>query len=429
MTAAGRRQARAGERAVRADGFRVILAIGEYRALWFGQAQSIAGDQVARVALTVLVYSRTHSPLLTALTYAASFLPWLAGGLVLAGLADRWPRRTVMVSCDAARGALAALMAVPGVPLPAMVALLFLVTLLDGPFTSARAGTFRDILPGARYRVGLAITTSTLTAAMVAGYAAGGILVGAIGARPSLALDAATYVVSALVIRLAVAARPAARDRGGPPGTRLLPGLTLVFGDRRLRTCMLFGWLVAVYTVPSALAVPVAASLGGGPAAAGLVFAAGPLGIAAGAVVYNRAGAVRQARWMGPLAVLCCGSLALFAVRPGLAWSLVIITVSGAFGSFQLAANAGFMAALRRDQQAQAFGVAQAGIATMQGLSYLAAGAAAGAAPPAVVIAVWGSTGAAAALALAVSWRPYAQAALAGEDPAAAAAAAAAGPA
>ena len=419
MTAAGRRQARAGERAAPAGGFRVILAIGEYRALWFGQAQSIAGDQVARVALTVLVYSRTHSPLLTALTYAASFLPWLAGGLVLAGLADRWPRRQVMVSCDAARGALAALMAVPGVPLPAMVALLFLVTLLDGPFTSARAGTFRDILPGDRYRVGLAITTSTMMAAMVAGYAAGGILVGAIGTRPSLALDAATYVVSALVIRLAVAARPAARDPGGPHGTRLLPGLTLVFGDRRLRTCMLFGWLVAVYTVPSALAVPVAASLGGGPAAAGLIFAAGPLGIAAGTVAYNRAGAARQARWMGPLAVLCCGSLALFAVRPGLAWSLVIITVSGALGSFQLAANNVFMAALRRDQQAQAFGVAQAGMATAQGLSYLAAGAAAGAAPPSAVIAVWGSTGAVAALALAVSWRPCARAA-AGGDPAAA---------
>ena len=69
----------------------------------------------------MLVYSRTRSPLLTALTYTASVLPWLAGGLVLAGLADRWPRRPVMVSCDAARGALAALMTVPGVPLPAMV--------------------------------------------------------------------------------------------------------------------------------------------------------------------------------------------------------------------------------------------------------------------------------------------------------------------
>ena len=134
---------------------------------------------------------------------------------------------------------------------------------------------------------------------------------------------------------MAVAARPAARDRrpARQPGCCRI--LTLVFASRRLRTCMLFGWLVAVYTVPSALAVPVAASLGGGAAAAGLIFAAGPFGIAAGTVAYNRAGAARQARWMGPLAVLCCGSLALFAVRPGLAWSLVIITVSGALGSFQ----------------------------------------------------------------------------------------------
>ena len=407
MTAVGRRPARDGERAVGSSGFSQVLASGEYRALWFGQAQSLAGDQVARVALTVLVYSRTRSPLLTAAAYTASVLPWLAGGLVLAGLADRWPRRRVMVACDAARGGLAALMTVPGMPLPAMTGLLFAVTLLDGPFNSARAGTLRDILPGDRYRAGVAVTMSTFMAAMVAGYAAGGILVAAIGARPSLLLDAATYLVSAVLIRGAVAARPAARQRGGRP----LQVLTLVFASRRLRTCMLFGWLAGVYTVPAALAVPAAASQGGGPAAAGLFFAAGPLGTAAGAALYHRAGAARQARWMGPLAVLCCASLALFAARPGLAVSLVIITGSGAAGCFQVAANAGFMTALRRDQQAQAFGVAQAGIAAVQTLSYLAAGAAAGAAGPAVVIAAWGIAGAAAALALAASWRPYARAA------------------
>jgi len=412
MTAAGRRPARDGERAAGVSGFSQVLASGEYRALWFGQAQSLAGDQVARVALTVLVYSQTRSPLLTAAAYTASVLPWLAGGLFLAGLADRWPRRRVMVSCDMARGGLAALMTVPGVPLPAMTALLFTVTLLDGPFNSARAGTLRDILPGDRYRAGVAVTMSTFMAAVVAGYTVGGILVAAIGARPSLLLDAATYLVSGALTRIAVAARPAARR----PGGRSAQALTLVFASRRLRTCMLFGWLAGIYTVPAALAVPAAASLGGGPAAAGLVSAAGPLGTAAGAALFHCAGPGRQARSMGPLAVLCCASLALFAARPGLAGSLAIITGSGVLGCFQVAANAGFMTALRRDQQAQAFGVAQAGMAAVQSLSYLAAGAAAGAATPAVVIAAWGITGAA-ALALTACWRPYARPAVPGGDP------------
>jgi len=88
---------------------------------------------------------------------------------------------------------------------------------------------------------------------------------------------------------------------------------------------------------------------------------------------------------MGPLAALCCGSLALFLARPGLAWSLAIIAASGAFGCYQVAANTGLMRPLQRAQQARAFGVATASIWTSQGLAYLAAGAAADVLPPAVV--------------------------------------------
>ncbi len=387
-------------------GFRAVLAMGEYRAVWAGQALSMIGDQLARVALAVLVYDRTTSPLLTAVTYAGSFLPWLAGGLVLAAAADRWPRRTVLVACDAARAVMVAVMAAPGIPLAAMVALLYAVTLLDGPFYAARSATYADILPAGAYRAGITIAGATGQAAVVTGFAAGGVMAAAIGARPVLAIDAATFAVSALLIRFATAARPPAAAGAAPLAARVAAGPKLVFADRRLRTCMLLGWLSAAYSVPAALAVPYAARLGAGPAAAGLLFAAGPLGTAAGTAAWGRwAGPGRQARWMGPLAVLCCGTLVLFAARPGLGWSLAIIAASGALGCYQATANAMFMQALARHQQAQAFGVATAGIWTVAGLAYLAAGAAAEIVPPALVIAASGAAGAAAALALAASWR------------------------
>ena len=69
--------------------FRHIFANPEFRALWLAQLLSVAGDQLARVAITVLVYDRTRSPFWTALTYAVTLLPWLVGGLALSGLADR----------------------------------------------------------------------------------------------------------------------------------------------------------------------------------------------------------------------------------------------------------------------------------------------------------------------------------------------------
>src|SRR5262245_51548455 len=82
------------------------LSIVEFRALWLAYAQSIVGDQLARVALSILVFNRTGSPAWTAITYALTFLPALVAGVLLSGLADRHPRREVMMGADLARGGL-----------------------------------------------------------------------------------------------------------------------------------------------------------------------------------------------------------------------------------------------------------------------------------------------------------------------------------
>jgi len=68
--------------------YREVFAIGEFRALWSAQVLSFAGDQFAQVAIAILVYGRTHSPFLTALAYALTYLPPIAGGPLLSGLAD-----------------------------------------------------------------------------------------------------------------------------------------------------------------------------------------------------------------------------------------------------------------------------------------------------------------------------------------------------
>ena len=104
--------------------FRDVFAVPEFRALWFSEILSVTGDRLALVALTLLVYSRTGSPLLAALTYAAGYLPWVIGGLFLADVADRRPRRSVMVACDAVRAVLVAAMVIPHTPIWALVALL-----------------------------------------------------------------------------------------------------------------------------------------------------------------------------------------------------------------------------------------------------------------------------------------------------------------
>jgi hypothetical protein len=109
--------------------------------------------------------------------------------------------------------------------------------------------------------------------------------------------------------------------------------------------------------------------------------------------------------WMGPLAILTCASLVLIALRPGLAVSLVIFSLSAAFGVYQVAANTEFVIRVPNERRAQAFGIASMGVVVGQGAGFTAAGAAAEVVPPAVVIAVGGAIGAAVAIALTLRWR------------------------
>src|SRR5450755_1362052 len=99
-----------------------LFAVGEFRALWLAQVLSVIGDQLARVALTLLVYDKTRSALLAAVTFAASVVPIFIGGIFLAGLADRFPRRQVMIICDMARLTLVLAMIIPGLPIAVLVA-------------------------------------------------------------------------------------------------------------------------------------------------------------------------------------------------------------------------------------------------------------------------------------------------------------------
>src|SRR5690348_3264538 len=191
--------------------FGEVFAVGEFRALWLAQVLSVAGDQLARVALTLLVYDRTHSALLAAVTFAASVVPAFVGGITLSGIADRLPRRRVIIACDLIRVALVAVMAVSGIPIALLVVLLFLVTLVGAPFQSARAALYPDILTGDLYVLGTAVTLTTLQFAQVLGFALGGAVVGFFGFRVSLLIDAATFALSALITGIWVRSRPAGR--------------------------------------------------------------------------------------------------------------------------------------------------------------------------------------------------------------------------
>jgi MFS family permease len=381
--------------------------VPEFRALWAAQVLSVGGDQLARVALTVLVYAHTGSALLAAAAYAASIAPQFLGGLLLSGLADRWPRRSVMIVCDLARVPLAALMAVPGMPTTALIGLLCAVTALGAPFGSARAAIVPDVL-GDAFPLGTAITMTTYQAAQVAGFVAGGAVVGLFGARAAICIDAGTFLASAAIVALGVRSRPAPAagrrapvtdHRGAKNGEGLLATARLLLGQRAVRVPLLLGLLSAAYNVPKAIAVPLARAAGGGPAAAGVVMAAPALGAALGVTALTiLAGPDTRQRLTLPLAFGACAILTAVGLQPGLPGILVILLASGLCDSYQVGVNAAFVAAVPDERRSQAFGLAIAGMQLGQGAAMVLAGAVASHASPWLAVTVAGAVGAAASL-------------------------------
>jgi hypothetical protein len=286
--------------------------------------------------------------------------------------------------------------------------LLFLVTLVGAPFTSARAAIYPDVLTGERYVMGTAVTLTTYQFAQVLGFAAGGAVVGFFGTHLSLIVDAATFAASALIVRARVRTRPAPAAGGRHEPSRLagmITGARLVLARPALRIPMLFGWLAAFYNVPEGVVTPLARDLHGGAALVGVILAAEALGETMGAIVIGRFVApVTRLRVMGPLAVTGCGILALFSLQPDLPASLLILFTSGLASGYQIAANAAFVTAAPREQRSQAFGLAQGGMSLGQGTLMILGGAVADHFAPAWVIAVCGTIGAVVALAIAVGW-------------------------
>lgn len=388
--------------------YREVFAVGEFRALWAASALSYVGDQLAQVALAVLVYYRTGSPLLTAITYALTYLPPIVGGPILSGLADLFPRRTVMVVCDVIRTGLLALMALKSMPFSALCVLVFFSVLLGAPFTAARAALLPDILEGDKYVAGSAINNITHQATQVVGFLAGGAIVAGMGAQAALVIDAVTFAVSAVILLAWVRGRPAA-GAGVQESISLWrntrDGARLVFGDPTLRSLVSFAWLCGFYVIPEGLAAPYANTFGGSPFIVGVLMSAMPVGMIIGVFVFSRF--VRPSdriRSMGWMSMLACAPLIGSGLHPSL-WAVVALwALSGAGSAYQLAANAAFVAAVPPAGRGQAFGLAQSGILAGQGLGILIGGGAAQLLGPETVVALAGVAGLFAASILTLTW-------------------------
>ncbi|MEV4143077.1 MFS transporter [Amycolatopsis sp. NPDC049691] len=389
--------------------FREVFGIAEFRALWLAELLSMAGDQLARVALSVLVFTGTGSATLTGLTYALTFAPSLVGGIFLTGLADRFPRRSVMVAVDVGRAALIGLVALPGLPFWLVCVLVGGVSLLNPPFKASQLALLPQVLEGDRFVVGMGIRSMTVQSAQLLGFAGGGALLLAVEPHIALAIDAATFLLSALFVRFGLRARPAAAT--GEKRKKFLAmistGGSVAFRDSALCSLVLFTWLMGLLPVYEGIAAPYVASAGGGSAAIGLLLAADPVGSVIGTFIYTRWVPARvRPRLIGLMSLLCAIPLLLCLLQPGPWVSIALFVVSGGFGTIALLqATASLTLAVPDETRAQTMGLSNTGLTTMLGISPLIGGLLADHVSPQTTVGIFGLVGIVMTLPLALVWQ------------------------
>lgn len=171
----------------------------DFQLLWGGQAVSVLGSQVSKIAYPLLVLALTGSPAKAGIAGFAAMLGYLLFPLLAGALADRFDRKRMMIACDAIR-----LAAVGSIALAGWVAHISYDQVLIAGFVEGSASVFfslaqRAALPMivhvSQRPVAVSQNEARNFGAQLAGPAVGGSLFGLAQAAP-FAADAVTYVAS-----------------------------------------------------------------------------------------------------------------------------------------------------------------------------------------------------------------------------------------
>ncbi|MFG2792959.1 MFS transporter [Streptomyces sp. NPDC048419] len=374
-----------------------VFAVREFRAVFAAHALSLLGVIVSEVALSVLVYDLTGSPLMSALAFALGFLPYVVGGTLLAGVADRFPARRVLVVCDMAQAACVALMVASGDRIAVLLALRCCLAVISPVFQGTRMATLADILgDGDLFVLGRSLLRIVSQSALLVGFGLGGLLLIAVSPRHALLITVGTFCASAVLLRLGTQRRPARSGTGTPLVRDSLRGARQVLAHRRVRALLLLFWIPPMFAVvPEALAAPYAGDLAAGSVGLGLLMCALPVGTIAGELgAGSRLRPATRERIALPLVALALLPYLGYALHPGLVPSLLLLVVSGAGSAYTLGLDQWFVRAVPDELRGRAMTLLTAGLMTVQGVGMALAGVVAEFAGVAATVAGAGGLGA-----------------------------------
>jgi MFS family permease len=323
--------------------FGVLRREANFRALFLATLGSGLGTWLALVALQIDVLRRTHSPLWMSALLIADILPTLLVGLVAAPLVDRLARRRLMVGADLVRAGVFCVL--PFAPNATTIVALAAVTgIANGFFRPAVYAGLPNLVSDADLPQANSLLQTIDNSTWAIGSLIGGALVAARGPHGAYWVNAATFVLSALLLsriphRLLQEAKAESRGHWRD----LADGLTLVRRSRALLT-VLIAWNVGM--VANAfinVGEPFLAtdSFSSGSFGLGLLMGAAAVGLAVGAFL---AGAWIEQRGLANVYGVSLGLMAVgigaAAAAPNVWVAAACVVVSGAGNGATIVCNA-----------------------------------------------------------------------------------------
>jgi predicted MFS family arabinose efflux permease len=363
--------------------YRDVLAEPRFRLLFVTRSLAIGADTLRTVALSMLIFAVTGSPMLAAVTYGIAFLPQVIGGTLLGALADRLRPRPLIAVGYGLEAAAALVLALAGLPAGACLALVAIIACLTPVYGGASSRLIAEVLDGDAYVLGRSLANIAASASQLVGLAAGGAAVAAFGSRPVLLVTAACHLVAAVAVRVGLPDLPApAAPVCRSPGSVLRRSWTVnrqLIADPAVRILLLATWLPPAFIIGAeSLIVPYAAQHGFPADSPGLLLACIPAGMIAGDFAAGRLlrPATRE-RLTIPLMVVAGLPLLAFAAGPPLPAAACLLAVTGIGPAYILGIQRRFLDAVPAPVLGQAFGLLSMGLMTFQGAGPTLFGAAA----------------------------------------------------
>ncbi len=371
----------------------------EFSPLFLSSAAHLAAQTVSGLALGTLVFRATDSPLLSALSMFGPALAQVLGATFFLSGADRLPPRATLAGLSLAFAAATAALALPGLPVWGMLAVVFVEGLIASLGGGVRWGLLTEILSKDGYLSGRSLFNMMNGVLQIAGYAAGGVLVTVLSPRLCLLLAAGLYATAAGVA-LRLSRRPP-RTAGRPSVRATWRANARLWSARPRRHLYLALW------IPNGLVVGCESLyVSYDPRAAGTLFACAALGMLAGDVTVGRLLPARLRPRLGvPLLVLLATPYLVLFLRPPLPLTAVLVALASVGFGATLVQQERLLALTPDELSGHALGLHSAGMLTLQGVSATLAGTVAQLTSPATAMTVMALASLAVTLTLTVASR------------------------